>query len=198
MYYVYFIMVALGNWYTMLNSINLNVMGLQFTWDKNYWKQESNAARFVHEIKGSDWDVEYRLEKGNVKNLQDFQSLLTTIVPQYLLIYETNKKDGEKSTLLLLSVWSKTLELSCLRNITWIKKGAYWSSLMAQWVKDQALSLLWRRSLLWHRFNPWFRNLAMPRVWPKKFVKIVFTKTSGICVFNFRIYSYTCIFKIIY
>ena len=168
MYYVYFIMVALGNWYTMLNSINLNVMGLQFTWDKNYWKQESNAARFVHEIKGSDWDVEDRLEKGNVKNLQDFQSLLTTIVPQYLLIYETNKKDGEKSTLLLLSVWSKTLELSCLRNITWIKKGAYWSSLMAQWVKDQALSLLWLWLQLCHGFDRWPRKFYAPWAWPKK------------------------------
>ena len=33
---------------------------------------------------------------------------------------------------------------------------------MAQRVKDLALSLLW------HRFNPWSRNLCMPQVQPKK------------------------------
>ena len=29
-----------------------------------------------------------------------------------------------------------------------------WSSLVAQGVKDPALSLQWLRSVLWHRFNP--------------------------------------------
>ena len=33
---------------------------------------------------------------------------------------------------------------------------------MAQWVKDLALSLQWLRSLLWHRFDSWPRNLPMP------------------------------------
>ena len=32
------------------------------------------------------------------------------------------------------------------------------SSLVAQWVKDLALSLLWLRSLLWHRLDPWPRE----------------------------------------
>ena len=36
---------------------------------------------------------------------------------------------------------------------------------MAQWVKDLALSLLWLRSLLWWRLDPW---PCMPRAWPKK------------------------------
>ena len=36
------------------------------------------------------------------------------------------------------------------------------SSLVAQQVKDQALSLLWLRSQLWHRFDPWPRNFHMP------------------------------------
>ena len=27
--------------------------------------------------------------------------------------------------------------------------------LVAQWVKDLALSLLWLRSLLWYKFDPW-------------------------------------------
>ena len=42
------------------------------------------------------------------------------------------------------------------------------SSLGAQWFKDLALSLLWLRSLLWHRVDPWPGNFYMPQVWPKK------------------------------
>ena len=36
------------------------------------------------------------------------------------------------------------------------------SSLVTQWVKDPALSLLWRG------FDPWPGNFLMPWVWPKK------------------------------
>ena len=32
------------------------------------------------------------------------------------------------------------------------------------WVEDLALSLQQLGSLLWHKFNPWPRNLHMPRV----------------------------------
>ena len=39
---------------------------------------------------------------------------------------------------------------------------------MAHQVKDLALSLLWLRSLLWYRFNPWPSNFRMPWVWQKK------------------------------
>ena len=35
-----------------------------------------------------------------------------------------------------------------------------WSSLVAQEVKDPALSLLWLRSLLWHGFDPCPRNFV--------------------------------------
>ena len=34
-----------------------------------------------------------------------------------------------------------------------------WSSLVAQPVKDPVLSLLWLKSLMWHRFNPWPQKL---------------------------------------
>ena len=35
------------------------------------------------------------------------------------------------------------------------------SSLLAQWVKNSVLSLLWLGSLLWHRFDSWPRNFCM-------------------------------------
>ena len=39
---------------------------------------------------------------------------------------------------------------------------------MAQWVKDLALSLLWFRLLLWHRFDPWPWNFFIPtKTWSK-------------------------------
>ena len=37
-----------------------------------------------------------------------------------------------------------------------------------QWIKDPALSLQRLRSLLWHGFDPWPRNLHMLWVQPKK------------------------------
>ena len=41
--------------------------------------------------------------------------------------------------------------------------------LVAQQVKNLALSLLWLRSLLWCEFDPWPGNFCVPRVWTKKF-----------------------------
>ena len=41
------------------------------------------------------------------------------------------------------------------------------SSLVAHWVKDP-VSLLWLRSLLWHRFYPWPGNFHLPQAQPKK------------------------------
>ena len=41
-------------------------------------------------------------------------------------------------------------------------------SLVAQRVKDPALSLPWLWSLLWQVFDPWPRNFHIPWVWPKK------------------------------
>ena len=44
-------------------------------------------------------------------------------------------------------------------------------SLVAQWVKDPVLSLLWLGLILWCRFNAWPRNFHMPWVQPKKLKK---------------------------
>ena len=42
------------------------------------------------------------------------------------------------------------------------------SSLVAQGIKDSALSLLWLALLLWCGFDPWPGNFSMPREWPEK------------------------------
>ena len=42
------------------------------------------------------------------------------------------------------------------------------SSLVAQCVKDLALSLQWPGLMLWHGFYPWLRNFRMPWALPKK------------------------------
>ena len=42
-----------------------------------------------------------------------------------------------------------------------LKVGGHGNFLLAQRVKDPVLSLLWRRSLLWHRYDPWPRNFCM-------------------------------------
>ena len=47
-------------------------------------------------------------------------------------------------------------------------KKTSWNSLVAQWVKDLALSLLWLGLLLWHEFNSWPRNFQMPWSWTKQ------------------------------
>ena len=41
------------------------------------------------------------------------------------------------------------------------------NSLVLQWVKDPLLSLVWLRSLLRLRFNPWLGNFSMLWAWPK-------------------------------
>lgn len=41
-------------------------------------------------------------------------------------------------------------------------------SLVAKWVKDLALSLLWLGLLLWHRIDRWPGNVCMLCVWPKQ------------------------------
>ena len=41
-------------------------------------------------------------------------------------------------------------------------------SLVVQCIKDLALSLQWRGSLLWCRFYPWPRNFHLLRAWPRK------------------------------
>ena len=61
-----------------------------------------------------------------------------------------------------------------------IRSRAAWSSLVAQWVKD-LMSLLWLRTLLWHRFQPW--SLELPHTWGsarKKKKKVVLKSRAGI------------------
>ena len=50
------------------------------------------------------------------------------------------------------------------------KKELILSSLVAQWVKDLAVSVMWLGSVLWHgpRFDPWPGNFCMLWVQPKK------------------------------
>ena len=55
------------------------------------------------------------------------------------------------------------------------------SSLMAQWVMDLALSLLWLRLLLWLGFYPWPGNFYMPQEQPKKKRKKKRKKVSPDC-----------------
>ena len=45
------------------------------------------------------------------------------------------------------------------------------SSLVAQWVKDLALLLLWLWLQLRLGFDLWPRNFCMPWAWPKKVLK---------------------------
>ena len=48
------------------------------------------------------------------------------------------------------------------------QKTPWRSSLVAQWVKDRAMSLPWFGSLLWHMFNPWPRKFCMLRIQREK------------------------------
>ena len=59
-----------------------------------------------------------------------------------------------------------------------------WSSLVVQWVKDPALSLLWLRSLRWCGFSPWLRKFHMPRAQPKRFFRqdMLTAETSQVCI----------------
>ena len=41
-------------------------------------------------------------------------------------------------------------------------------SLVAQWVKNPVLSLLWLWLQLWHRFDLWPRNFCTPQVQQKR------------------------------
>ena len=45
------------------------------------------------------------------------------------------------------------------------------SSLVAQCIKDQVLSLLWLSLQLWQEFHPWPENFLMLQMWPPKKVK---------------------------
>ena len=55
-----------------------------------------------------------------------------------------------------------------LRKYMFVYKHELWNSLVAQGVKDPALSRKRLRSLLWHGFDPWTGNLYILWVWQKK------------------------------
>ena len=52
-----------------------------------------------------------------------------------------------------------------------------WSSLVAQWVKGPALSLLWCGSLQWNRFDPWPWNFFIPQAQLKEMIFLLFTNS---------------------
>ena len=60
------------------------------------------------------------------------------------------------------------LENCLFRSFALSKIGFFWCSLVAQWVKDLALALLWPWSLLWHLFDSWPEKFCMIQVWQKK------------------------------
>ena len=62
--------------------------------------------------------------------------------------------------------FARSLQFSHLQSL-YMENGDR-SSLVAQWVKDLVLSLVWLGLLLWHRFNPWLWNFCMLWVLPKK------------------------------
>ena len=49
-----------------------------------------------------------------------------------------------------------------------LKMKLYWSSPVAQWVKDLASSLPWLRLFLQHRFNLWPRDFHTLQLWLKR------------------------------
>ena len=73
-------------------------------------------------------------------------------------------------------ITAKTLKMEtsyCEKNCVF-QKVTYWTVLVAQWVKDLALSLLWLGLLLWHRFNLCPRIFYMSWPWPKKKKKAIY------------------------
>lgn len=55
-------------------------------------------------------------------------------------------------------------------------KISYSSSLVTQWAKIPALSLLYLEFLLWPWSDPWPRNFYMLRAWPKKLSTSLYRK----------------------
>ena len=60
------------------------------------------------------------------------------------------------------------MHLERMKYLAVSKHVDFWSSLVAQQVKNPALSLLQLDSLLWHRFNPWPKNFHIMWSWSKK------------------------------
>ena len=70
---------------------------------------------------------------------------------------------------LLMNGWTKhSLLLFTVKYYSAVKSIKYWSALVAQWVKDLALSLQRLRLLLRHGLSTWPRNFSMPQAQPKE------------------------------
>ena len=67
------------------------------------------------------------------------------------------------------------------------KRGPYWSSHVAPWVKD-LVSLQRPGPLLWHGFNPWLRNFCM--LWEYFFKNLKVNKQIKEDLFN--LYEASC------
>ena len=122
--------------------------------------------------------------------LSNVSTVLSTVLTQKFLKYLLNEwmngnlLNTDNSEEMPLAVWlPRSTALShgeCLGRHGWrnnlsggelargIVKIKSWSYLVAQWVKDPALSLQWLGSLLWHGLSPWPRNIYIPRVQPKR------------------------------
>ena len=79
------------------------------------------------------------------------------------------KKGSRLSKKKKIAPWERPLKMNPLNE----SKINGRSSLVAQQVKDPALSLLQLRWLLWCGFDPWPRFFCMPWVWPKRKKNIV-------------------------
>ena len=77
------------------------------------------------------------------------------------------------------------MDLNCI--VISIKKPQ--SSLVAQWVKYPALSLLWFWLPLWQEFDPWPGNFRIPQVQPKRQNKLEWISQKNLWdrIQNFRI-----------
>ena len=108
--------------------------------------------------------------------LLDLRLLASTALRQYIctvssysvygtLLQWTKEKNTTANLDFKIIVTTIVVTLCCVISFNPLKNQ---SSLVAQQVKALASSLQWLGLLLWLRFNPWSRNLLMPRKWPKK------------------------------
>ena len=65
-------------------------------------------------------------------------------------------------------------------------KKLQWRCLVAQWVKDPALSQQRPESLLWQRFELWPGNFHVSQAWPKKQKQKNQKKNSGKSSFGIK------------
>ena len=109
---------------------------------------------------------------GFIPRMQGWFNIYKAII----MIYHINKMKDKKHMIISINAEKAasnkiqcSVMIKTLKNVG--KEGSYQSSLLAQWAKDLALSLLWHGLLLWLKFNPWPGNFHMPWAWPKNKTK---------------------------